>query len=74
MDLAAAGPSDPDLPQPPFYTASIGRALGFPPRFTLYYLVARPGTTRGFPWNHGRTAGVAISREPPEIVYWAEHW
>ncbi len=28
----------------------------------------------GFYWNHGRSRGVAISRERNEIVYWAEVW
>jgi hypothetical protein len=28
----------------------------------------------GFYWNHGRSHGVAISRERHEIVFWAESW
>ena len=27
-----------------------------------------------FYWNHGRSHGVAISKQRNEIVYWAEHW
>lgn len=61
-------------PLPPFHFAPDDGIIEFPDNYTLYYLVARPGTTQGFLWNHGRTAGVAISRQPPEIVYWAESW
>lgn len=61
-------------PLPPFHVAPDGDINEFPDNFTLYYLVARPGTTQGFLWNHGRTTGVAVSRKPPEIVYWAESW
>ena len=62
------------VPYPPFHTHSGLETLRFPPRFSLYYLVARPGKTVGFPWNHGTTAGLAVSRQPAELVYWAESW
>ena len=31
-------------------------------------------TQNGGYWNHGKSHGVAISRQRNEIVYWAEHW
>ncbi len=68
----AEGKGPDSAPLPPYYLAAEVRR--FPPHYTLYYLFAQPGTTQGFPWNHGRTAGVAISRQPPRIVYWAESW
>lgn len=46
----------------------------FPSDFTIYVLAAQPGTTAGFPWNHGRTSGVAVSAQRSELVYWAERW
>jgi hypothetical protein len=61
-------------PLPAFHVKGDEAVHEFPDNFTLYYLVAQPGTTTGFLWNHGRTAGVAVSMEPPEIVYWAERW
>lgn len=61
-------------PEPRYYFGPAESNLSFPKRFTLYYFVAQPGTTDGFPWNHGKTAGMAISRQPPDIVYWAERW
>lgn len=67
-----AGPEP--APEPPYYFGSAQGNLSFPKRFTLYYFVAQPGTTDGFPWNHGKTAGMGISRQPPEVVYWAERW
>lgn len=81
VDLAAVEENEPrdtmaadTVPYPPHHTRSDRDRLDFPARFTLYYLIAKPGTTDGFPWNHGRTAGLAISRQPPELVYWAESW
>ncbi len=62
------------IPLPPDYLAPQGVQETFSDNYTVYYIFAQPGTTKGFPWNHGQMAGVAISEVPPEIVYWAERW
>ncbi len=62
------------IPMPPYYLAPQGVQETFPDNYTIYYVFAQPGTTEGFPWNHGQMAGVAISEAPPELVYWAERW
>jgi hypothetical protein len=28
----------------------------------------------GFAWNHGESAGVAVSTQRHVVVYWAEAW
>ncbi len=43
---------------------------GFPKHFTMYVLSA---TTNGG-WNHGKTKGIALSRESNEAIYWTESW
>lgn len=62
-----------DFPTPPFYSGGTEN-LAFPPGYTHYVLIATPGTTAGFPWNHGHTAGISVSGGSNEIVYWAESW
>lgn len=74
LDAAEPRSAVDDAPLPPFYAGETDSGRTFPRHFRLFYLVAQPGTTDGFPWNHGRTAGVAVSVQPPEIVYWAERW
>ncbi len=60
------------IPLPPFYTGADDPGAGFPDDFVLYFVVAHPGESS--PWNHGRTAGIAVSRQRSELVYWAESW
>ena len=61
-------------PEPLDYLVSPDVPERFPDHYTSYYLLAKPGTTDEFPWNHGQMAGVSISVDPPELVYWAEVW
>jgi len=46
----------------------------FPEYFSIYVLKANPAGTTGISWNHGSTAGIAISRQTNEVVYWCESW
>ncbi len=46
-------------------------AFEFPSHFTLYVHHAKDG---GGGWNHGETAGTAVSLKTNEIIYWAESW
>lgn len=56
----------------PFHTADprSGQTV-FPSDYVLYLLHAED---HGGNWNHGQTAGVAISAQRNEVVYWAEAW
>ena len=45
-------------------------AFKFPSHFTLYVLHAKDGGG----WNHGETAGTAVSLKTNEVIYWAEKW
>ena len=61
-----------NVPLPPFHTGDKKPSAGFPADYILYFLTAHPGESA--PWNHGQTAGVAVSRQFSELVYWAESW
>lgn len=63
-----------DMPLPRFHTGDQGGGMVFPEGYTIYVLSARHGDTYGFPWNHGSTRGIAVSRSRSELVYWAESW
>lgn len=63
---------DPSLPPTVFYTSE--RTRIFPAYYRLYVLQARTGGGKGFEWNHGATAGTAVSSTVGEVVYWAESW
>ena len=43
---------------------------GFPKHFSMFVLIANDGGA----WNHGETAGVALSAQTNEAVYWADDW
>jgi len=60
------------MPSPPFYTVDQDASLIFPDDYTIYVLSARHGNS--YPWNHGLTKGIAISRTRRELVYWVESW
>ena len=45
-----------------------------PGHFQTFVIGGRPGTTEGFPWNHGELYGVSISRSQNQVVYWANSW
>ncbi|MEW4570450.1 hypothetical protein AB1L88_21500 [Tautonia sp. JC769] len=65
---------EPDgLPTTVFRTGP-GESGGFPSSFTLYVLEAEDRGSPGHAWNHGSSAGLAISEETDEVVYWAERW
>jgi len=61
-----------EIPLPPFYTGDAEPSASFPDEYALYFLLAQPGDS--VPWNHGQTAGIAISQRRSELVYWAESW
>jgi hypothetical protein len=65
-------PDHPSLPPTVFYTSETTRS--FPAHYRLYVLQARNGGGKGFAWNHGDTAGTAVSSTAGEVVYWAERW
>jgi hypothetical protein len=65
-------PDRPSLPPTVFYTSQTTRS--FPAHYKLYVLQARNGGSKGFEWNHGDTAGTAVSSTAGEVVYWAESW
>ena len=46
-------------------------AFEFPSHFTLYVHHAKDA---GGGWNHGETAGTAVSLKTNEIIYRAENW
>ena len=56
---------------PSFRTVDDGETLEFPGGYRMIVLNAEE---EGVSWHHGRSAGVAISRERDEVVYWAEDW
>ena len=61
-----------NLPTASFHTSRENESsLEFPNHFTLYVLHAKDG---GGGWNHGETAGIAVSLKTNEVIYWAEDW
>ncbi len=67
-----ANAKDKYIPMPPLRTKRKDeKESDFPSHFTLYLLHAShyPGG-----WNHGKTKGVAVSRQSSEVIYWAENW
>ena len=60
-----------NLPTTSFHTAdNPATTFDFPAHYTLYVLRSRDGGN----WNHGDTAGTAISTMANEVIYWAESW
>jgi hypothetical protein len=58
-----------------FFRTAEARTGPFPDDYEIMVLdPAIPESADGQNWNHGRSHGVAISRERNEIVYWAERW
>ena len=56
---------------PPYHTyRRDNKAFEFPDHFTLYVHYMRDGGA----WNHGETAGTAVSLKTNEVIYWAENW
>lgn len=60
-----------DIPSTFFHT---GPDAEFPDDYTIITLLARDHGEPGHSWNHGSTAGVAVSVQRHSIVYWAENW
>jgi hypothetical protein len=60
------------LPAPAFLTDG-KEILEFPEDYQIIFLHAQDngGNRR---WNHGSTAGVAVSKQRKTIVYWADDW
>jgi hypothetical protein len=63
--------NQPDGVPTTFYRTGAEDSSAFPTSFTVYVLKA---DDHGGHWNHGESAGLAISREANEVVYWADHW
>jgi hypothetical protein len=64
---------NPDISTTRFYTSGSSMRT-FPSDYVIIVLLAEPRGNPGHQWNHGRSCGVAISRQRNEIVYWAESW
>ena len=60
------------LPTTFFFTSNTDDVI-FPNDYTIIVLEAedRDGDS---PWNHGCTAGIAVSTQRQSVVYWAEDW
>ncbi|WP_169980880.1 hypothetical protein [Tautonia rosea] len=61
------------LPTTTYRTGAEGSGE-FPESFTLYVLRAEDRGSPGHAWNHGLSAGLSISKERGEVVYWADRW
>jgi len=64
------------MPTTFFYTGS-AKELDFPDDYEIMIfdeVLKEEDRPPGFYWNHGKSHGVAISKERNEIIYWAEAW
>ncbi len=47
----------------------------FPKDYRVFIFEAKPYKTgSAFDWNHGKSMGIAVSKNRNEVVYWAENW
>ena len=61
------------IPSPSDFTN--GKSDGhFHPSFNLYILMALDQGGKDYAWNHGKSYGIAVSRERSEVIYWCESW
>jgi hypothetical protein len=60
------------IPTTFFFTSETDNSL-FPNDYTIM-VVATNNRGGGLSWNHGSTAGIAISTQRQVVVYWAEDW
>lgn len=64
------------MPTTIFYTSG-SENFEFPDDYEIMILdrvLTQEERAAGYSWNHGKSHGVAISKESNEIVYWAESW
>ena len=61
------------VPTTYFYTSGSDELYDFPKDYTIIVIVTND-FNGGFAWNHGQTAGFAISTQRNTVVYWAEDW
>jgi hypothetical protein len=61
------------IPTTDFFTSGTTNTLKFPDDYAIMVIEAND-RNGGFPWNHGSTAGIAISTQRNMVVYWAELW
>ena len=45
-----------------------------PDTFITYVLQANPAGSAGHKWNHGSNAGLSISRQTNEVIFYCESW
>ncbi len=62
-----------EIPSTFFFTSGTTNTRKFPDDYAIMVIEANDGNG-GFPWNHGSTAGIAISTQRNIAVYWAELW
>ncbi len=64
------------MPTTEFYTGEV-KHVEFPKDYELLVLdrlIPAKERANGLYWNHGKSHGVAISKQRNEIIYWAEFW
>ncbi len=57
-----------------FYYTSGSDDHTFPVSFMIYVLTSTPRGSEDMPWNHGNSAGMAISGTTGVVVYWCTSW
>jgi hypothetical protein len=59
---------------PPDENETPGTHTLLPKDFEILLLSSEPYKSNPTDWNHGKAAGISISRQRSEIIYWAEDW